>query len=410
MEITTDNLEAFLERNRISKLDWEKSGLSTSELTCIAKDHVKNIAHLNESAEFLARVLLKCNQVHSVRWRIKTPEHLLEKIIRKRALGSEKYLKINEHNYSEIVTDLVGVRVLHLFKHEWRDIHSYILSNWQPLETVKAYIREGDEGGIVDSYKENGCDVEPHVAGYRSIHYIISTQPTLKNVVSEIQVRTIFEEGWSEIDHRVRYPNFSENKLIAYFLTIFNRMAGSADEMGTFVKDLTAEISLQELRYRDAQEKHDAHLSKIESLALALSQEKKQNKAKENSLEKLNQEIKELRMSTSVSGLYANSHITALAGIDLDAIRGSLPSLDLDLDAIQSSSALAGLDIDAIRDSSALAGLDSDAIRSSSALENFDLDALGGSSVIAAPDSSVERHRRTSKKKGSGGQADDDDN
>ena len=56
--------------------------------------------------------------------------------------------------------------------------------------------REGDEGDVVESYTNNGCDVEQHVSGYRSLHYIISTQPTLRKVISEIQVRTIFEEGF----------------------------------------------------------------------------------------------------------------------------------------------------------------------------------------------------------------------
>ncbi len=128
MEIKIDELDSFLKRNRISKNDWDKAEISVDDLKSIATVYVKNIPHLNESAEFLAKVLQKCPQVHSVRWRVKDPEHLLEKIIRKRASGSKKYLEISERNYSEIVTDLVGVRVLHLFKYEWLDIHSYILS------------------------------------------------------------------------------------------------------------------------------------------------------------------------------------------------------------------------------------------------------------------------------------------
>tara|TARA_R110001583_G_C5616413_1_gene405839 strand:- start:131 stop:1330 length:1200 start_codon:yes stop_codon:yes gene_type:complete len=398
MQITKDSLASFLDRNNISKSDWEKAKISIDNLNLIAKDYADNVPHLNESAEFLAKVLQKCKQVHSVRWRVKDPEHLLEKIIRKRASGSEKYQEINDNNYFEIITDLVGVRILHLFKYEWLDIHSYILSSWKPLECVKAYIREGDEGSIIDSYKENGCDVEPHPSGYRSIHYIISTQPTLKRIISEIQVRTIFEEGWSEIDHKVRYPNFSDNKLISYFLTIFNRMAGSADEMGTFVKDLTAEISLQELRYRDAQKKHEAHLSKIESLALQLSKEKRQNRAKEDSLEKLNNEIEELRRSTNLSDRYAS----AVAGLDLDSLRRS------------TESALAGLDSDSLRriTESASFGLDLDSLRKStqSALAGLDLENIGRLSVSGLEGLESPSRRRSKAKKGKDSDSSPDDN
>ena len=370
MELNIDNLDVFLKRNRVSKDDWDKAGISVDDLKSIARDYEKIIPHLNESAEFLAKVLQKCSQVHSVRWRVKNPEHLLEKIIRKRASGSKKYLEISEYNYFEIVTDLVGVRVLHLFKYEWLDIQSYILDCWEPLEKVKAYIREGDEGGIVDSYIENGCNVEPHLSGYRSIHYIISTQLTLKKVLSEIQVRTIFEEGWSEIDHKIRYPNFSDNKLISYFLTIFNRMAGSADEMGTFVKDLIAEIAFQELKYAEVQKKHEEHLSKIENLALELSKEKKQNKNGAENLKKLNAEINELRENTGLSEQYASHNISRLSGFDS-----------------ASASVLAGLDMTSILGSSAfaLSGLDKTNLlgSSASALAGFDKTNLLGSSALA---------------------------
>ena len=304
-----EELEGFLVRNRISKTDWEKADLDLDVLHEIDHDYRDSMPHLNEAAEFLAKVLQKCKQVHSVRWRIKDPEHLLEKIIRKRASGNEKYNKIDASNYHEIITDLVGVRVLHLFKYEWIDIHSYIMKSWLPLEKVTAYIREGDEGGIVDSYKEHDCNVQNHGAGYRSIHYIISTQPTLKKIISEIQVRTIFEEGWSEIDHKVRYPNFSDNKLISYFLTIFNRMAGSADEMGTFVKDLTAEIALQEMKFEQVKNEHEEHLTKIEALAVELSKEKKQSKNKDNNVRELNAEIKKLRNNSNASRFYSGVDI-----------------------------------------------------------------------------------------------------
>lgn len=288
----------FLDRNRISEEDWEKAKISYDDLLKIESDYRSKVPHLNESAEFLAKVLQKCDQVHSVRWRVKDPEHVLEKIVRKRASGSPKYNEVSVDNYVELITDLVGVRVLHLFKHEWLDIHHYIQGCWAPVEAVVAYIREGDEGVVVDSYGENNCKVEVHSAGYRSIHYIISMQPTLRKVISEIQVRTIFEEGWSEIDHKVRYPNFMDNKLVSYFLTIFNRMAGSADEMGTFVNDLAADIKWMELQLDLKKNEQEEHLQKIEALAQELSKEKSANKTKDGNLEKLKKEIANIRKNS----------------------------------------------------------------------------------------------------------------
>jgi len=295
MDLEETQFDTFLERNHICKEDWEKSNISFDDLLKIALDHESKARSLDQAAEFLAKTLQKCPQVHSVRWRVKDPEHLMEKIVRKRAVESDKYLKIDVNNYTEVVTDLVGVRALHLFKYEWINIQSHILENWEPVETPVAYIRSGDEGSIVESYSENNCEVKDHPAGYRSIHYVISTQPTLVKVFSEIQVRTIFEEGWSEIDHKIRYPNFNDNELISYFLTIFNRMAGSADEMGSFVRDLSSEISIQQFKLKQISNEQEDHLSKIEDLAAELSTEKKQNKTKDGKLKKLNEEIQKLR-------------------------------------------------------------------------------------------------------------------
>ena len=355
------SLKLFLENNRITQKNWEKSAIEFSDLKAIAIDHNSKVASLDDAASYLAKILQKCPQVHSVRWRVKNPEHLIEKIVRKRANGSEKYLSINTENYTEIITDLVGVRVLHLFKYEWVNIQKHILKHWKTEEPPIAYIRSGDEGEIIDSYKTNSCEVKNHPAGYRSIHYVISTQPTLNKVFSEIQVRTIFEEGWSEIDHRIRYPNFSDNELISYFLTIFNRMAGSADEMGSFVRNLTSEITIQELKIEEInreQELHlskiedinreqELHLSKIEELVSELSNEKNKNKNNDSKVNKLNLEIKKLRAnsqtrpSSEYNSLLSGVFNSQLPNISSDNYASKLASMNARIFGGNSASELA---------------------------------------------------------------------
>lgn len=291
----------FLERNELDKSLLEKEGIDINTLINIENDFLSNTQHLSDAAEFLAKMLQKSKYVHSVRWRVKDSSHLIRKIVRKKIDKVEKYQDINENNYNSIITDLVGVRVLHLFKYEWLEIDKYIQSLWTPTEQVVAYIREGDEENILETYKENNCEIKKHPAGYRSIHYIISTQPTLRKIFSEIQVRTIFEEGWSEIDHKVRYPDFSDNELISYFLTIFNRMAGNADEMGSFVRDLTNEISLSSFLIKEHNNKQEEYLARIEELAHQLSEEKEKNQSTQEAVLKLKDEVSNLRKNLSVN-------------------------------------------------------------------------------------------------------------
>lgn len=290
-------MKSFLKRNQITNEQWEKADIKYGDLLAIAEDHDANTSILDKAAELLAKILNQCPQVHSVRWRVKDSEHLMEKIVRKRAENNEKYLSIDVANYTKHITDLVGIRVLHLFKHEWKDIHQHILNNWKLKDTPVAYIRDGDKGDIIESYKKYECSVKPHGAGYRSIHYIISTEPINKVILSEIQVRTIFEEGWSEIDHKIRYPNLSNNQLTSVFLTIFNRLAGSADEMGSFVKLLTEHMSIQEELVRKANLEQEISIDKIDQLAQELIKEQEENKSKSRTVNELSEELKRFRGS-----------------------------------------------------------------------------------------------------------------
>jgi putative GTP pyrophosphokinase len=114
------------------------------------------------------------------------------------------------------------------------------MDSWDLAENPIAYIRAGDSKDIREQFKSRDCLVQEHPYGYRSVHYLLQTQPTKRAHIAELQVRTIFEEGWSEIDHFVRYrqhANTSDSRL-EEFLLLFNRLAGTADEMGTFVGHL----------------------------------------------------------------------------------------------------------------------------------------------------------------------------
>jgi putative GTP pyrophosphokinase len=44
---------------------------------------------------------------------------------------------------------------------------------------------------------------------YTSVHYIIKPNSTAK-ITCEIQVRTLMEEVWGEVDHLINYPHKSQ--------------------------------------------------------------------------------------------------------------------------------------------------------------------------------------------------------
>ncbi|WP_081068569.1 RelA/SpoT domain-containing protein [Burkholderia cepacia] len=294
-------LEEFRTRNRVTEEDWMRSGCSWDDLKKIANDHVKNHELLRETAEAFARIIQKFTGVHSVRWRVKDAEHLLEKIIRKKAEGNNKYADIDQNNYKGIVTDLVGIRALHLFKDECFEIDVQLRNTWEAAETPIAYFREGDHVKIREAFENLGFETQDHKAGYRSVHYILPSNLTHQKIFVELQVRTIFEEGWSEIDHRVRYPNFLDDPQIALFLAIFNRTAGSADEMGSFVRDLAKEFEARKVAENKIAAERDEALEKMQNMLKQMANAEKRDAKRESEISALRAQLDVLKRAVESS-------------------------------------------------------------------------------------------------------------
>lgn len=299
------NLTDFLERNRISPEIWDRSQCNWSELKAIAEDHNTNQGRLLQSADFFAKLIQKFDCVHSVRWRVKDTEHLLAKIIRKRAEGVEKYLALKADNYHENVTDLIGIRALHLFKDDCLVIDKQLRETWKTIEVPIAYVRLGDDQDLTQKFKDDAFKIKEHPAGYRSVHYVFESQPTERRVITEVQVRTIFEEGWSEIDHQVRYPNLSDVPQVNYFLTIFNRMAGSADEMGGFVRALSKTLREQERQIQEATGERERTLVAMDKALAEMEKLKEQDQTSQKHVAVLKAELEKLRNSSTSQSIEA---------------------------------------------------------------------------------------------------------
>lgn len=241
--LETLNKEEFFKEFSIDQNYFESTGLDWEELEKIYQDYIALVPSMEKKAEEIVSHIIDLKGVHSVRRRVKKPKHLIEKIIRK----GRKYADsgINLKTYKKIVTDLIGVRVLHLFKDDWKSIHEEIESLWDTKETPQINVRRGDYNLEVlrESIKEYNCDIIVREHGYRSVHYLIGSMLAEKReVLIEIQVRTVFEEAWSEIDHIIRYPYDIDNPILSEYLGIFNRIVGSADEMGMFIKKLKEQV------------------------------------------------------------------------------------------------------------------------------------------------------------------------
>lgn len=147
--------------------------------------------------------------VHSVKSRMKDSEHLKDKIQRK--LKSEKI--IDENNLFTVVNDLIGVRVLYLYQDQFQLIHNELLKkvdetkDWMFVEAPKAYTWDPETR---EYFEKLNIHTEVRDTYYTSVHYVIKPNNELSNITCEIQVRTLFEEIWGEIDHTINYPHPTE--------------------------------------------------------------------------------------------------------------------------------------------------------------------------------------------------------
>ena len=227
-----------------------ENNINFKDLEEIYRDYISYRISYENQANFIANILRSQDMVHSVKSRIKNPERLIEKVIRKTPDRKEKYnkdFKFDVNNYKDEINDLIGIRVIHIFKDQWQQIHEFIMRTWKVIE-VTANVREGDDTRV---FNELGIEVRSRISGYRSVHYLVEFYPTNQKVIAEIQVRTIFEEGYGEIDHRLRYSHNEIPEILKSNLLLFNRIVGSADEMASLINSLSKDWSEKEASYKE---------------------------------------------------------------------------------------------------------------------------------------------------------------
>ena len=145
--------------------------------------------------------------VHTLESRVKNRKSLDAKIIKK-----GKYKSIND------ITDIIGVRIISHYANDVDRIAKIV-----------------EEEFLVDS--KNSIDkratLEPDRFGYLSLHYIVNLNDKrtrlreyvpYKNIKAEIQIRSILQHAWAEIEHDIGYK--SSNGLPNEVRRYFSRLAG----------------------------------------------------------------------------------------------------------------------------------------------------------------------------------------
>ncbi len=214
-------------------------GILPDELVAIYNDYLPRLPELADIAELTARTLSKSAGIHAIKHRLKDPLHLIQKVIRKKQ--EYPHRTINHTNYLDYINDLVGIRVLYLLKGGWVEIAQYIQQVWELKRRGQAYIKAGATE-MMQLCEANNCDIKLHPGGYTAVHFVIETKPNKQRYYAEIQLRTLYQEAWSVLDHHLRYPNHSYDGILDDLLQVHYNITTSADELALLINTFAQQL------------------------------------------------------------------------------------------------------------------------------------------------------------------------
>ena len=160
-----------------------------------------NVRFAAELESLLTRVLnAKRIAFHQVTARAKTVDKFADKAVKPEEEHPERPKYANP---MVDITDMTGVRVIVLNRSALKDVD----------DTVRTLFKERERTDKGDRNLERGT------VGYESIHYLVQFNSDrsdllenreFANLTAEIQIRTILQHAWAEIEHDIRYKTSSD--------------------------------------------------------------------------------------------------------------------------------------------------------------------------------------------------------
>ena len=131
------------------------------------------------------------NPIESIKSRLKTPESIMEKLVR-------KGVPLTVDSIEKNLRDIAGIRVICSFP---SDIYTL----------ADSLIRQDD----ITLVERKDYIAQPKPNGYRSLHLIVGIPIFLHNqkkqMMVEVQFRTISMDCWASLEHKIRYKKDIEN-------------------------------------------------------------------------------------------------------------------------------------------------------------------------------------------------------
>lgn len=172
--------------------------------------------------------------IHSIKWRLKEPSHLRDKLIRKikQARKQEQVFDITKDNLFAKINDLGGVRLLHLHTRQFGEIHQRLIAALKEsqLPIVEGPIAKTWDDETRKYFQQLGITTEESPSMYTSVHYVIESNFRTK-YTCELQVRTLAEELWGEVSHLFDYPHPTRSVACAEQIKVLARLTSGCSRL-----------------------------------------------------------------------------------------------------------------------------------------------------------------------------------
>lgn len=163
--------------------------------------------------------------IHFIKYRIKSKDSLRAKLER-------KLMSSDEQDLVSRVTDFAGIRIVYLHMDQFSFIHPLVLSilkehECELLGRPVAYCWDMEYENL---FNESDVEVEQRSSMYKTVHYdIVANQQG--RITCELQVRSLTEELWGEVSHRINYPEESPSESCRDQLKVLARLTSGSERL-----------------------------------------------------------------------------------------------------------------------------------------------------------------------------------
>jgi len=180
--------------------------------------------------------------VYLTKWRVKSTDSI--------------YLKTKRKNKASLdeLTDIGGLRILCMFEQDLVPVNEYLVGilsdkdykllefkvfNWHDEKFIRGLKNQVKEK--FKNYKDDDQESRKRQGSYKSVHYVVSRVVGDNTCKIEIQLRTLLQDVWAELEHTLVYKKTSVHPHIRKSFDLLARDLETNDLLLTHLKDISEE-------------------------------------------------------------------------------------------------------------------------------------------------------------------------